>query len=64
MANTKPKLGVRIALGIFGGIAGYILMFLMADMGIFPTLAWANIGLFVGVVLGLFHTELEDALNN
>jgi len=64
MANAKPKLGARIFLGILGGIVGYILMFLMADMGIFPSLAWANIGLFLGVIFGAFHTELDDALNN
>ena len=64
MANTKPKLGARIFLGILGGLVGYILMFLMADMGVFPSLAWANIGLFVGVIFGAFHSELEAAFDN
>ena len=64
MANTKPKLGARIALGVLGGLAGYILMYLMAYMDIFPNLEWARIGLFVGVVFGLFHKELEVALDN
>ena len=64
MANTKPKLGARIFLGILGGLVGYILMSLMADMGVFPSLAWANIGLFVGVIFGAFHSELEAAFDN
>jgi len=46
--------------GIFGGIVGYIIGYLLGDMSIFPTLAWENIGLFLGVLAGAFGKYLKD----
>lgn len=52
----------RILLGTVFGIFGFIIGTILANMGIFPTLQWANIVLFLGVLLGAFWDEVNGAM--
>lgn len=63
MAN---KLGIggkslfqRILGGLVLGIFGFILGTILATIGIFPTLQWANISLLLGVLVGAFYDEVN-----
>ena len=50
----EVKFGSSIITAILMGIAGYILGLLLSETGVFPSLPWENIGLFVGVLFGAF----------
>lgn len=58
MAASKG-IGSKIIYAILFGIVGYILGLLLANTGIFPQLAWENIGLFVGILFGAFKDLIE-----
>ena len=61
MAKDDKPFIKMLGFGILGGIGGYILGYLLANTGIFPIdLQWANIGLFAGVMLGLFGKYLKE----
>ena len=61
MAKEDKPFIKMLGFGILGGIGGYILGYLLANTGIFPSgLQWAEIGLFGGVVLGMFGKYLKE----
>ena len=65
MPTNNNGILTRVFGGLLGGIAGYIIMFLLANTGIFPgAINWAGIGLFVGLLIGAFYDRLEDVLSN
>jgi hypothetical protein len=53
-SGLLQKIGMAIVFGIFGFILGTIL----GSVGIFPTLAWGQIGLLLGVFIGAFKDEI------
>ena len=59
---VKEEYGILKMLvgGAIGGIIGYILGTLLDGMAIFPSLEWAQIGLFLGVLAGAFGKYLKD----
>lgn len=42
------------------GVIGFIFGTLLDGMSVFPGLAWDNIFLFLGVIVGLFKEELTE----
>ena len=61
MAKEEKPFIKMLGFGILGGIGGYILGYLLAYTDIFPPdLQWAKIGLFGGVILGMFGKYLKE----
>lgn len=61
MAKDDKPFIKMLGFGILGGIGGYILGYLLAYIDIFPEeLQWAKIGLFGGVMLGMFGKYLKE----
>jgi len=58
MADKLDLVAVLIW-GIVGGVVGYVFGTLLGNMGIFPELQWANIFLFLGVLIGAFKDKLQ-----
>jgi len=61
--GTFPFIGRALG-GIVGGILGYVFGVLLVGMDIFPSLEWANIFLFLGLIVGFFKNELAEYFGN
>jgi len=57
---VKSTIIKKLAAAVLFGIGGYILGYLLTWIGIFPPLAWDKLGLFAGVLYGLFQDEIEE----
>ena len=57
---VKSTIIKKLAAAVLFGLGGYILGYLLSWIGIFPPLAWDKLGLFAGVLYGLFKDEIEE----
>jgi hypothetical protein len=57
---VKSSIMKKLGGAILFGIGGYVLGYFLGWMGIFPPLPWEKIGLFVGVLYGMFKDEIEE----
>jgi len=58
MALKDDSIGMKVFYAIVFGMTGYILGVLLGETEIFPSLPWESIGLFLGVLVGLFKEKL------